>query len=278
MVKILTHGGNAHVDEVIAIALISIAEEQEVHIERAYPSEETDYSNYDFVVDVGRRFDGEKFFDHHQNTPETEGKSATTLVVEEYFPGVLEAGLVNELSGLFERIGMQDTKGLTKTRKKYENEEVKPFMTLEFGLVEEFKTNPNFIVNRVIVPILKRALNFREEVIKASEFLKKNSEILEVKGSVKALKITKEFDGGYKAFNKAQTNIIDENDISVVYNYDNGSDGRVLFRTSFGEKVGIDLTKVNPESPIFIHKAGFLAKFHPSSKGEFLELIEESLK
>jgi len=55
-----------HADEVTAIALLKVFTDDEIIVKRINHNT-IDYDKYDMVIDMGRKFDGVKYFDHHQN-------------------------------------------------------------------------------------------------------------------------------------------------------------------------------------------------------------------
>lgn len=73
---IATHNKLMHADEITAIALMKIFINDSLIIERV--SHQTkDFSKYNFVIDIGKKYDGMKFFDHHQYKG---GKSSAGLI------------------------------------------------------------------------------------------------------------------------------------------------------------------------------------------------------
>lgn len=76
--KIATHNGIFHADEVTAIALLKLFGDDEISVTRL-KHETKDFSSYDMVIDIGRRYDGMKYFDHHQYKG---GKSSAGLIWE----------------------------------------------------------------------------------------------------------------------------------------------------------------------------------------------------
>jgi len=76
--NIATHNKIFHADEVTAIALLKIFTEDEIIVHRVDHDTE-DFSEYDMVIDISKQFDGEKYFDHHQNKG---GKSSAGLIWE----------------------------------------------------------------------------------------------------------------------------------------------------------------------------------------------------
>ena len=76
--KIATHNGIFHADEVTAIALLKLFTDKNISVQRLNHNTE-DFSEYDMVIDIGRKFDGKKCFDHHQYKG---GKSSAGLIWE----------------------------------------------------------------------------------------------------------------------------------------------------------------------------------------------------
>jgi len=73
---IATHNKSMHADEVAAVALLKIFTDDEIEVVRVDHNTD-DFSEYDMVIDIGRRFDGVKYFDHHQYRG---GKSSAGLI------------------------------------------------------------------------------------------------------------------------------------------------------------------------------------------------------
>lgn len=74
--NIATHNKMFHADEVTAIALLRIFTDDEIIVHRIDHDSE-DFSAYDMVIDISKKFDGDKYFDHHQNKG---GKSSAGLI------------------------------------------------------------------------------------------------------------------------------------------------------------------------------------------------------
>lgn len=64
--RILTHSGPAHCDEFLAVSLLLLKHPQAV-VERVPELSADEVDEDTVVVDVGRRYDGVRFFDHHQD-------------------------------------------------------------------------------------------------------------------------------------------------------------------------------------------------------------------
>ena len=105
--KIVTHSGLFHADEVSAVALLR-AFEFEVEVKRLphqTPVEELDH--YDMVIDLGRRFDGIKYFDHHQNK---ESDKASAGLVWDWIQSQLSIeGKYPVIDNLVSMVDAQDT-------------------------------------------------------------------------------------------------------------------------------------------------------------------------
>jgi len=76
--NVATHNKIFHADEVTAIALLRLFTEDEIVVHRIEHDTE-DFSTYDMVIDISKKFDGDKYFDHHQNKG---GKSSAGLIWE----------------------------------------------------------------------------------------------------------------------------------------------------------------------------------------------------
>ncbi|WP_188110030.1 MYG1 family protein [Sulfurimonas hydrogeniphila] len=73
---ISTHNGIFHSDEITAIALLELFSDDEIVVKRVEHNTK-DFSEFDMVIDIGQKFDGVKFFDHHQYSG---GKSSAGLI------------------------------------------------------------------------------------------------------------------------------------------------------------------------------------------------------
>jgi len=76
--NIATHNKIFHADEVTAVALLKIFTDDEIIVHRVDHDTE-DFTAYDMVIDISKQFDGDKYFDHHQNKG---GKSSAGLIWE----------------------------------------------------------------------------------------------------------------------------------------------------------------------------------------------------
>ncbi len=76
--NIATHNKIFHADEVTAVALLRLFTDDEIIVHRIDHDTE-DFTPYDMVIDISKKFDGDKYFDHHQNKG---GKSSAGLIWE----------------------------------------------------------------------------------------------------------------------------------------------------------------------------------------------------
>jgi len=74
--KIATHNGIFHADEVTAVALLKLFTDDNISIQRI-KHDTKDFFKYDMVIDIGKKLDRKKYFDHHQYKG---GKSSAGLI------------------------------------------------------------------------------------------------------------------------------------------------------------------------------------------------------
>ena len=66
-VKIITHSGSFHADEVFAVATLKLMLGKDFEIEVIRSRDKSDWDSGDYVVDVGGVYDpSRQRFDHHQ--------------------------------------------------------------------------------------------------------------------------------------------------------------------------------------------------------------------
>ena len=84
--KVITHNGRFHADEVFAIAMVALLLGRVPEVVRTRNMDVINNKKEDdLVIDVGGMYDPKRgLFDHHQATPEVEGFAAAGLVWKEY--------------------------------------------------------------------------------------------------------------------------------------------------------------------------------------------------
>lgn len=106
--RIVTHAGTAHADELLAISLVLLKEGLQpggVDVVRKGDGSAKDWPDADFVIDIGRHYNPKKrWFDHHQFPAEAGPSCAFTLVARYYKV---------DLNGLrwADRLSIVDSKG-----------------------------------------------------------------------------------------------------------------------------------------------------------------------
>lgn len=270
--RIITHGGMAHADEFLAIAVILARHDLdysncEAVIERRDPKPE-ELDNPDiYVVDVGGRYEPDlRNYDHHQgDDPRVEGKCALDLVLEGF--GLTEKA--NRASKWLEFKSSLDCYGPGKTAEKMGMSVDALFATLS--------------------PIEGQVLKlFEQDMLRSSfEFRSLAFELLMLIGDG-LLSYWKTFDdqlltahsatqlivrdhlfldfrccnGGEPLLPAVMFSIMDELNAAGSITADNRGEGcefrAVLYRHN--DNPAVDFTRVCPGDAHFIHKNGFLLK------------------
>jgi len=183
MVKIYTHSGFAHADDFLSVAiLLSKFPEAEVHRVSKLP--ET-LKPEDIIVDIGGRYDGKRFFDHHHdpNLP-----ASIILVLNAFFP---EIKITEELQWISD----WDTLGPAATQKKW-GVKLPPFgdpvvqtlldMFSKVTVIKPGDTFHTFMVEfgKAFVEMLRENTENIEKARKAETFTVKNLKIVRVNENV----------------------------------------------------------------------------------------------
>lgn len=94
MKTILTHDGPFHTDEVVAIAMLRIAFAKEHVRSRRSRTADPDDPMFDLIVDIGGKYDGTRYFDHHQLNgpvrPTGEAYAASGLIWKHFHPQIIQ--------------------------------------------------------------------------------------------------------------------------------------------------------------------------------------------
>lgn len=175
MLKIATHNKTFHADEITAIALLKVFTDHELEIERIDHQTE-DFSSYDMVIDISKKYDGIKYFDHHQNKG---GKSSAGLIWD-----YLELGAeYPKITKLIHIVDMQDT-GIQKAGDFEYPSLIKAFNTKELASSmqeEQFHKAVDFAVT--ILASMKHnqeELKRAEEIVNHSYYFQGHPKILEL--------------------------------------------------------------------------------------------------
>jgi uncharacterized UPF0160 family protein len=250
----VTHNGSAHIDECAAIAahLIGTGKEDfwcNIKVIRAGEEEVTRIMNsvqaidYTFI-DCGRKFDGKKYFDHHQYQP-GELKTSLTLVVDSF-------SKLKSLRGstLYKRIAVQDNLGFSGVAKHYGVTVDKHdfgFCEIESVLVHRFASGDLTIIG-LLVEFMRGCINSKRNVEKINDILKDRYSIVE--GKVKVMIVD------YHDVNKNSiTSFASSKGCQILMQ--KRDDGKyIISRTQNGATDKFSNIK---DLCVFVHKTGFMA-------------------
>lgn len=277
--KITTHNGKAHMDELLGIALLAYyKDELPNEIIRIHPEDaaslvkENKFNKDDFFIDCGLELDPERnLFDHHHSK---DIGCAALLIFEYFFPQLLETNLHEYIK----LVSLVDTQGPTALDDfKFKSDSLYYFSFSQKIILKEFEKNP-LLISKIFLDGLVSIIEFEKEKEKALNWINSDGNItIEKVGHINLLRYNNppplEFASGVKA---VDGDIVDENDIDVIYSYDKeDATLRTLFRTFKGhDKLDLSLATVNEVQ--FCHKGGFLLKFRPKNKLEWNTIIKES--
>lgn len=172
---IATHNKSFHVDEVTAIALLKIFLNENIVVNRVEHNT-SDFSNYDMVIDIGRKFDGIKYFDHHQFKG---GKSSAGLIWD-------YIGLQKEYPKISQLIDLVDKNdvGIEKAKSFEFSSLIKCFNTKE--LLSQAQDKAFYKAIEFVKTVLISMIDMEEELLLAKEIVSnsyifnKNPKIIEL--------------------------------------------------------------------------------------------------
>jgi uncharacterized UPF0160 family protein len=158
---ITTHNKSFHADEVIAVALLKVFTNENIIVNRV-DHNTSDFSNCDMVIDIGKKFDGIKFFDHHQYKG---GKSSAGLIWD-----YLElSDKYSKISKLIDLIDKNDT-GIEKAKPFEFSSLIKCFNSSDLNSkLQDEQFNKAVEFTMTIITSMK---NMQEELINAKEIVK----------------------------------------------------------------------------------------------------------
>lgn len=268
--RIFVHGLKAHADEMWACGLL-IASKPEIEFTEIVRDAKRvgEAGANDFVLDCGMKFDGSRFFDHHQFKNSGKSECTFSLVAETFAPWVLAD---ERFASLIGRVRVQDNSGIIVTEQQFGKSS--PWIASEFVLLNLFEVKPLEVAN-IIAFGFRRRLAEIAETERAKTWLESNSHIEIIEGKVRALVCeASPFKAGFsiQAYNSASRHVINKERIEVAYGWNgDGSDSRTLYKTGFGKM--INFTKAAPERLVFCHSGGFLLVFDPADEAEYRKLV-----
>jgi len=251
MIKIITHNGAAHLDEVAAIAALIVAKNwqmTDISIARVHPAKTAEYdTGNEYFVDCGMRYDGQHYYDHHQKEDIVAGKAAFNLVVDSH----KEMEFLKE-HPLYQRIALQDNLGLAvyhdKIKLKISRREY-AFDLLEDLLIKRFAKNGDKTVIELFCQLF---LEYR----KLEEIKKETPISVTEYGKFRCLVVDNAPGADFDCDDLAE----DRNcDIIVKNEYRDGV--KRLFLLAVNPKINFNLIDFG-ESVSFIHKGGKMLYLH----------------
>ncbi|MDY0365868.1 MAG: MYG1 family protein [Arcobacteraceae bacterium] len=161
---IATHNKIFHADEVSAVALLELFTEDEYIVQRV-DHNTTDFSKYDFVIDIGRKYDNQKYFDHHQYKG---GKSSAGLIWD--YIGLNKQ--YSKISKLIDLIDKNDV-GIEKAKEFEYSSLIKCFNNSEdiYGYEQDVQFTKAVEFAKTVFISYK---NLDEEQIKAKEIINRS--------------------------------------------------------------------------------------------------------
>jgi uncharacterized UPF0160 family protein len=157
---IATHNKTFHADEITAIALLEIFTDFTYEIYRVDHNTK-DFSKFDLVIDIGKNYDGVKYFDHHQYKG---GKSSAGLIWE--FLGVEKE--YPKLSKLIELVDRNDV-GIEKAKTFEYSSLIKCFNTR--NLLSDEQNQQFFKAVDFAKTVLISYKDMEDEIIKAKDIV-----------------------------------------------------------------------------------------------------------
>ncbi|MDC7225929.1 MAG: MYG1 family protein [Spirochaetales bacterium] len=279
--KIIIHDGKAHMDELLASALLAIhLEEEPDSITRVDSLKAAEMAGAEkladdtYFIDCGLVFDiSRNLFDHHQDK---DLDCAALLIFDEFF-----AHLKNtELHRYIELVSKVDRNGPMSLNDFDVLDESRDYLTFSQQIVlKTFEEDPMLIL-RIFIAGLEDKINFEIQKAMASDWLKQtgNIEITTVL-NINILKyLNKPPKELVPALRSASGEIVDKNNVSSILSFDNKNpDVLTFYRTDYGHKI-VDFSKTSPSNTVFCHQGGFLLKFIPSDDEEWIKLFKQAVK
>lgn len=292
-IKITTHNGSFHADDIFAVALLSIIFEKDYRLEIIRTRDQNKINSSDIVVDVGFIYDKEKNrFDHHQggiNIKHNDIPVASFgLVWDKYGMFLCENDTLlfnNFLKKIVEPIDRVDN-GINIRLDDYIGYDlfdiIETFNNIDLDIADIDKEQYNnfiYLVNFAKNLILKE-IKFIKDILKSN----KDLENIYLKSNDKRLLILdKPYLYNYYTYTNHNILLVifpESNNKNWVIRCANNSkydfNNRILFPNDWAGKRDSDLEKVtNIKGSIFCHKNRFI--FIASSKEVALKIAEHVL-
>jgi len=277
---VITHAGKAHIDEILATAVLAVHRgEYPLEIRRLDPKivEKMVLNGMvpenSWVIDCGLVYHPERrLFDHHQNG---DLPSSALMLFKHLFQRLEGTGLHR----YFELVSRVDTQGARSLGDYGRMSDSRDYWSFSQEILTElFEENPLEVLG-IYACGLKGKIELEEVKRAAAEWVAFPGNIsTEVVMGLSILNYKERppielFDGLHEIYR----DIIRQNSAVAVYGHDkNDPSVRTLYRTDFGHEI-LDFSKASPGNVVFNHQGGFLVKFIPTDENEWKRILAGSL-
>ena len=235
--RIWTHSGRAHLDELVGIALLIIKwaiecgdsvkdlNPENIEINRVSSSELPDHLGpNDYIVDTGLKYDGAHKFDHHQMTEQI---CAAHLVARKFFPELLED---YQWSAVIHAMDTIDCQGMHAYELKH-GVKAHPLLAHAWLFTDLFKEDPLYAALAYARGLETKIRYLRVDVPEAITWVKNHQKIMRVELSsgsfINAVVFYKDFRLDHidaSAYTSAERAFCREWGVRVICGWDHQSD------------------------------------------------------
>ena len=269
--KIFTRGLKAHLDDMLAAALL-IAAKPELEFTEIIRDEErlNEARENDFVIGCGGESDGTRKFDPAKIKSKGRSKKecALGLVAKAFAPELLDD---KKFVHLMKYVMAQETSGIPADKKQFGASQLEYAYGLKVSLFEKMPLT----VAEELANDFREKLAEEEEVKAAGNWLKENAHIEWQRFIIKVMVCDESpFNKGFSksACKEAIKRYVKANKICVLYGWkSDGSDMRTLCGSQLGKRC-FDFTKAVPDDAVLCHKGGVI--FKPKNALEYRQLID----
>lgn len=268
---IVVHAGQAHLDEVLAVALLFGAMGRKVPVVRRDPTDEEKGNPNVLVVDVGMQHDPDKGnFDHHQE----KGLPAAFVLVARWL-GIDD--LARQVFGWWSRASDMDTSGpfaLAKAMGTTPDNLFSVLSPLEKFVVAKFQQDPNS-VGDLLLEWGKEILEGISKTNERLEWLGNHAEVVDLGGVQAIFHETPGSQTPNLAMEIFRGRSAPEAGISITR--DDRGPGWALYR--YSDHPRVDFSRLEgKDKVVFAHKGGFIAKVGDMPIEEAIELARLAVK
>ena len=272
--KIITPAGQAHHDDLLAVALV-LGRIGPVSVERRNPTEKELDSSDVMVIDVGHRYDPELLnFDHHQWKPDASSDARSSLALV-----AAHLGLDQALSERpwYRFVNRMDVLGPTVVAKELGLESLPRELhsPIDTVLLDEFSAGPDEWTISTLERIGKKIASDAVEMVRIKKDIREKAELVTA-AKLRGIRLDKRVTEGLES--RCWLEVIDDMDaehgpLAFSLSADQRGEGLALYRLN--DNAALDLSLLKEEKGVvFAHPGGFVAKFAPDVDAEHvLELI-----